>query len=189
MADELPVPREGADDVSFGEGRGSAGRTERVVLDSSVRRFKIRRVEGAAMLVEAQPGPAVRRPDVYRRIGRFGFRGAELEPYPEFKAMLTEAVSVITSEVRREHALTRQEVNLSRKEVIDHIKASPSQYVQLVSEVGIVLCIFAILVHQILSVELINTAFALFMIFSFAVYWVMGWTKARKTKSDGPEAP
>ena len=122
---------------------------------------------------------------------RYGFpyrgsRASEVEPYSEFKAMLTEAVTSIKTDIHEEHELTRKEVRLTRQEIVETIKSSPSQYVRLMSEMGMAICAFALLVNWILSVELINTVFACFLIFCFAVYWVMAWTKERRGEEKKP---
>jgi len=94
--------------------------------------------------------------------------------------MLTDAVTSIKTEIHEEHELTREEVRLTRREIVETIKSSPSQYVRLMSEMGIAICVFALLVHWIVSVELINTVFAWFLIFCFSVYWAMAWIKERR---------
>jgi hypothetical protein len=45
--------------------------------------------------------------------------------------------------------------------------------------VGCALFLFSLAVRFLLKIELVNTAFAVFMLFALGLYWMMAWVKQR----------
>lgn len=56
--------------------------------------------------------------------------------------------------------------------------------VQKICEAGIAGCAFSLLMKWFTGVELVNSAFAVFLCFSLSVYWAMAWVKNRKLSSE-----
>jgi hypothetical protein len=102
-----------------------------------------------------------------------------VESYAEWKYTLNEAVADIKSEIREQHQITRAEIRVSRQDILDAVKSSPVESVRLVCEIGSLFLGFALTIRFLLGIEIVNTVFAVFMLFSFAVYWVMAWVKER----------
>lgn len=102
--------------------------------------------------------------------------------YVIWKADLAAAVQDIKSEICEQHQLTRGEVQSSRRDILAAVKSSPAEYVKVLCEFGLVALVFALLVRITLKIELVNTAFALFMIFSLGFYWVMAQVKQASDK-------
>ena|SRR5581483_1849266 len=100
--------------------------------------------------------------------------------YLKFKAMLAEAVDDIKVEIRGQHQHTRAEVQIARHEILDAVKSSPSEFVKLISEFGALFLLFCLAVRFTLGFELVNTAFAGFMLFALALYWLMALVKQKK---------
>lgn len=115
---------------------------------------------------------------------RRGLSASRSEEYVAWKANLTEAVDDLKSEIREQHKQTRKEVQHSRTDILAAIKSSPSEYVKLASEFGSVILLFALAVRFTLKIELVNTAFALFMLFSLGFYWLMAQAKQFFEKRD-----
>jgi hypothetical protein len=110
--------------------------------------------------------------------------------YAVFKAALSAAVREIKVEIYDQHQQTRAEVQTVRRDVLAAVKASPVQYVKLLCEFGSLLLFFCLAVRLTLRIELVNSAFALFMLPALAVYWAMAHVKQKseKTKQDSGEA-
>jgi hypothetical protein len=102
-----------------------------------------------------------------------------LQDYEKWKEVVQQARDVILKEMERQHQETRREIVLSRRDILNAVKSSPAEYVQVVSELGIAVCLFSLLLRWGLKIELINTPFAIFLSFSFAFYWLMAWLKKR----------
>jgi hypothetical protein len=109
--------------------------------------------------------------------------------YGVYKTTLASAVEEIKVAMHAQHEQTRAEVQLVRHDVLAAIKASPAEYLKLISEFGSVFLIFCLAIRFTLKLELVNTGFALFMLASFAVYWLMARLKQRsdrKLRQDSP---
>jgi len=104
-------------------------------------------------------------------------------PYDVWKASLAEAVKDIKVEIREQHRQTRQEIRSSRNDILAAIKASPAECVKLICEFGSLFLVFSLVVRFISGIELINTAFSVFMLFSFGVYWIMALVNQRSRKN------
>lgn len=122
-----------------------------------------------------------------RRSRRFP-PGTELD-YSVFKATITSAVEEIKSEISQQHELTRADVQSVRRDVLDAVKSSPSEYIKLMSEFGSLFLVFALVVRFALKIELVNTAFCVFMLFACGLSWGMATLKQRSDKkADHPQA-
>jgi hypothetical protein len=116
------------------------------------------------------------------------------EDYLALKATMTAIAQDITQEVRDQHVRTRaalhdqhhetrDEIQNTRRDLLDAIKSSPAQCLKLVSEFGSLFLIFSLLIRFALRIELVNPAFALFMLVAFALYWGMAQLKQSRQKS------
>jgi hypothetical protein len=109
--------------------------------------------------------------------------------YSAFKATIAAAVEDIKLEIRDQHQQTRTEVRSVRHDVLAAVKASPAEYVKLVCELGSLFLVFSLAVRFALKIELVNPAFAVFMLFACALYWSMARMKQRSEKrSKHPQA-
>ena len=117
---------------------------------------------------------------VYRTLRRRPSRPGE--DYSAFKATIASAVAEIKLEIHDQHQQTRAEVQTVRRDVLAAVKASPAEYLKLVSEFGALFLLFALVVRFILKIELVNTAFAVFMLFACILYWSMANLKQRSEK-------
>ena len=99
-----------------------------------------------------------------------------------FETKLNQAVENLTSEIRGQHVHTRAEVRAVRLDVLAAVTASPAEFLKLFSELAVVFLLFAIVVRFALKVELVNTAFAIFMLFACALYWCMASLKQRSER-------
>jgi hypothetical protein len=99
-----------------------------------------------------------------------------------FETKLNQAVEDLTSEIRGQHVQTRAEVQAVRLDVLAAVKASPAEFLKLVSELVVAFLLFAMVVRFTLKVELVNTAFAIFMLFACALYWCMASLKQRSER-------
>jgi len=104
------------------------------------------------------------------------------EDYTVFKATIASAVDELKAAMHVQHEHTRLEVKLVRQDVLDAIKASPAEYVKLIAEFGSLFLVFSLAIRFTLKIELVNTAFALFMLGAFAVYWAMARLKEESDK-------
>lgn len=102
--------------------------------------------------------------------------------YRTFKATFASAVEEIKLEVREQHQQTRAEIQSVRTDVVAAVKSSPAQYVKLACQFGILFLVFSLAVRFVFKIELVNTAFALFMLPSLAVYWAMAHLKERSSQ-------
>jgi hypothetical protein len=102
--------------------------------------------------------------------------------YEVFKAEIDAVRDDIKAEIRSQHEVTRREIVNSRLELLDAIKASPSEYVKLMCEITSALCIFFLALRYLLKVELVNPIFSGFSIFACAVYWSMASIKQKSEK-------
>lgn len=123
-----------------------------------------------------------------RRLIRRRFR--RIPDYSEFKASMETAVEEIKVEIRSQHEQTRAEVQTVRRDVLEAVKASPAEYMKLVCEFGSLFMLFALAIRFTLRIELVNTAFALFMLLAFGVYWAMARKKQQSDakRSNSPAA-
>jgi hypothetical protein len=132
---------------------------------------------------------AVRRPRRLRNSST-----AKPEDYLALKATMTAFAQDITQEVRDQHVRTRAalhdqhhetrgEIQNTRRDLLDAVKSSPAQCLKLVSEFGSLFLIFSLLIRFALHIELVNPAFALFMLVAFALYWGMAQLKQGRQKS------
>jgi hypothetical protein len=118
------------------------------------------------------------------RVFRRG-RSQPLTDYVAFKAALAPAVEEIKVEIRAQHEQTRAEVQTTRADLLAAVKASPSQYIKLACEFGALFLLLSLTIRFTLEIELVNTAFALFMLPCLVVYWVMADVKQRSEKRNG----
>jgi hypothetical protein len=106
------------------------------------------------------------------------------EDYLALKETMTAVAEGITQEIRNQHETTRaallvqhqqtrDAVQHARRDLLDAVKASPAQFLKLISEFGSLFLVFALAVWRMLHIELVNPAFAIFMLFAFALYWGM----------------
>ena len=86
-------------------------------------------------------------------------------------------------EAKAEHEQTRAEVCATRRDVLHAIHSSPIQYLKLVSEFGSVFLLFSLVIRFALHIELVNPAFAIFMLCAFALYWGMARLKERDRRA------
>jgi hypothetical protein len=103
--------------------------------------------------------------------------------YAEFKALMESSFERLQSEIREQHEETRSEVRLTRFEILATIRSSPSESVQVICELGLAVCAFCLLLRYLFSIEIVNTGFAFFGMFSLGVYWLMAYVKARQDRS------
>jgi hypothetical protein len=97
--------------------------------------------------------------------------------YAAFKATIGAAANDIKEEIRDQHQETTAEVQPSRHDILAAIKASPAVCVKLISEFGSLFLLFSLALRFTLKIELVNTAFAVFMLFAFGLYWSMASLK------------
>jgi hypothetical protein len=102
--------------------------------------------------------------------------------YSTFKAVLSSAVDEIKLEIQDQHQLTRGEIRTVRSDVLEAVKACPAEYLKLGSEFAALFLVFALIVRFTLKLELVNTAFAVFMLFACILYWCMASLKQRSDK-------
>jgi hypothetical protein len=115
----------------------------------------------------------------------FRRRRREMQDYSRFKATvesaMESAVEDLKEEIKAQHERTRETVQSSNRDVLSAIKASPVESLKLMSEFGSLFLLFALAIRFTVGIELVNTAFALFMLVAFAVYWSMArlkeWTR------------
>lgn len=154
---------------------------------------------GAERIFRADPGASVRRRTVARRARPFRHSPTTPEDYLALKATWAAAVQDIRLEVRGQHeqirALvrdqheqTRDEVQSTRRDLLDAIKSSPAECLKLVSEFGSLFLLFSLAIRFTLNIDLVNPAFALFMLFAFALYWGMAQLKQGSKKVRKEEA-
>ena len=116
------------------------------------------------------------------------------ESYLALKATMAAVAQDITQEIRDQHDKTRAalydqhhetrgEIQDTRKDLLDAIRSSPAQCLKLVSEFGSLFLIFSLLTRFALHIELVNPAFASFMLVAFALYWGMAQLKQSRQKS------
>jgi len=91
----------------------------------------------------------------------------------------------VQHEIRDQHRQTREEVHATSRDVLAAVKASPAEYINLLCEFGGLFLVFALAVRFVLKVELVNTAFAVFMLFALGVYWTMAKVKLRSSRKGG----
>ncbi len=115
-------------------------------------------------------------------------RSQPREDYSAFKATMAGFAEDIKLAMLSQHQQTRQEVRQSRHDILAAIKSSPVEYIKLMSEFGMLLLLFALLVRFALKIELVNTGFALFMLFSLGFYWLMAWRKQASEKRGNDKA-
>jgi hypothetical protein len=108
--------------------------------------------------------------------------------YLDFKA-LSAAMEEIKTEVREQHQQTRAEVHASRGDILRAIQSSPAECLKLISEFGSLFLIFSLVVRFALHIELVNPAFAAFMLVAFALYWGMAQLKQKDQKPGGENNP
>ncbi|HKV92124.1 MAG TPA: hypothetical protein VJW20_06215 [Candidatus Angelobacter sp.] len=102
--------------------------------------------------------------------------------YTGFKAQINSAVEELKLEIRGQHEQTRAEVQDAKREVIKAVDASPAQHMKSLCEFGSLFMLFALAVRYALHIELVNTAFAIFMLLAFGVYWTMAFVKQKSEK-------
>jgi hypothetical protein len=111
------------------------------------------------------------------------------EDYSGFKATMASFAEEIKLEIRDQHHQTRAEIQTVRHDVLEAVKASPAEYVKLLCELGSLFLVFSLVVRFALKIELVNPAFAVFMLFACALYWSMANVKQRSEKrSKRPQA-
>jgi len=109
----------------------------------------------------------------------YRIKSAQVE-YAEVKALMESNFEKLQMQIRQEHEETRNEVRLTRFEILATLRSSPAQSIQLICELGLALCAFAILLRYLFSIEIVNTRFAFFTLFSLGIYWLMAYVKARR---------
>ena len=82
-------------------------------------------------------------------------------------------------EGKAEHRQTRAELCATRADILREIHSSPTKYLKLVSEFGSIFLVFSLVIRFALHIELLNPAFAIFMLCAFALYWCMASLKER----------
>jgi hypothetical protein len=107
--------------------------------------------------------------------------------YTDFKANIASAVEELRLEIRDQHEQTRVEVVKAKQDVLTAVKASPAANMKLLCEFGFLFFAFSLAIRYTLRIELVNTAFALFMLFALGVYWAMARMKqeSEKRSNDG----
>lgn len=109
--------------------------------------------------------------------------------YTAFKATIASAVEEIKLEMHAQHEQTRAEVQTVRHDVLAAVRASPAEYVKLLCEFSALLLLFCLAVRFTLNIELVNPAFALFLLFACVVYWAMASVKERSEKRGHENSP
>jgi hypothetical protein len=108
--------------------------------------------------------------------------------YTEFKALLETSVLELQHEMRAQHEQTRAEVRNSRADILKAIRTSPAEYIQLMCELSMAIFAFSLILRYLFSIEIVRTPFAIFMLFSLAIYWLMARVKfAQSRRPDSPE--
>jgi hypothetical protein len=102
--------------------------------------------------------------------------------YIGLKATMRSMVDELKDEMQSQHERTRAEVRMARSDILAAIKSSPAEFIELACEFGIVLLLFSLVVRFTLDLELVNTAFAIFMLFALALYWSMARLKQHSQK-------
>jgi hypothetical protein len=121
-----------------------------------------------------------RNPRILRRRKVRVVRSSRIDPeadYRVYKTTLASAVEDIKVAMHAQHEQTRAEVQIVRHDVLAAIKASPAEYLKLISEFGSIFLLFSLAIRFTLKIELVNTAFALFMLVALAIYWAMARLK------------
>jgi len=144
----------------------SASEIDQLCVGTTLRKLPILKGSGPVML-----GGQYRAP-------RFS-SGAE---YMAIKATLRPFVEELKEEIQSQHERTRAEVRTARSEILIALKSSPAEFIELVCEFGLVVLLFSLVVRFTLNLELVNTAFAIFMLFALALYWSMAKLKRRSQK-------
>jgi|GEM_PF-2177374 len=103
----------------------------------------------------------------------------------DLKETMRGFVEELKGEMQSQHEQTREEVRSAKGDIMSALKSSPVQFIELQCKFGIVILLFSLLVRIVLSIELINTAFAIFMLFALAVYWAMARLKHRSQERRG----
>ena len=106
----------------------------------------------------------------------------EFQDYTVFKATMCEFAEELKTEIRDQHQQTRAEVQITRHQVLAAVKSSPIEYIKLACEFVTLFMLFSLAVRFALKVELVNPAFAIFMLFACAVYWGMASLKQRSER-------
>jgi hypothetical protein len=125
--------------------------------------------------------------------GAAGQTAAMQLDYTSFKAGLEElklemreqhrqATEGVRAEIQDQHRQTRVEVQTASRNVLAAVKASPAEYINLLCEFGGLFLVFALAVRVTLKIELVNAAFAVFMLFALGVYWTMAKVKRRSSE-------
>jgi hypothetical protein len=96
--------------------------------------------------------------------------------YEYYKATIATADDIGT-DIRGEHRQSRAEAQTARRDLLIAIKASPAEYLKLVCEFGSLFMVFCLAIRFAFNIELVNTAFGLFMLFAFTLYWLMAIVK------------
>jgi len=114
------------------------------------------------------------------------FRQGIAEDYAVFRetirAVVGPAAEGIKLEIRDQHQQTRAKVETARHEILSAIKSSPAEFVKLISEFGSLFLLFCLAVRFTFGIQLLNSAFAVFMLFALGLYWVMARLKQRSEK-------
>lgn len=143
---------------------------------------------GSAVRRAVRPSSPARAVASRRIVVRRGRPERMVVDYVAYKETIASAVDELKLEIRDQHQRTRSEVQTARRDMLAAVKASPAEYVKLVCEFGSLFLFFSLAVRFLLRIELVNTAFALFMLLAFAVYWAMARVKqaSEKHRHEGP---
>jgi hypothetical protein len=101
--------------------------------------------------------------------------------YDDFKAEIEAVREDIKQAVIAQGRDTREEICSSRQEILAAIKLAPTEYVKLMCELAALLFAFSLAIRFALGIELVKPAFAIFMLFSFSIYWLMAWTHQKSS--------
>ena len=104
--------------------------------------------------------------------------------YLDFKTFSV-AMEEMKTEVRNQHHQTRAEVRATRGDILHAIRSSPAECLKLISEFGSLFLLFSLAIRFALHIELVNPAFAVFMLVAFALYWGMAQLKQKDQKHGG----
>jgi Flp pilus assembly protein TadB len=148
------------------ENRYSRHREEQLFESTSVRQFRIPQRSGSVVLR-----------DRYRTAES----ASELD-YMQMKVDMRSMFDELKDEMQSQHERTRAEVRTARNEILAAVKSSPAAFIELACEIGFVLLLFSLVVRFTLNLELVNTAFAIFMLFTLTLYWSMARLKRHSQK-------
>lgn len=112
----------------------------------------------------------------------------KVQTYADFKAAFESVTEEIKSEIREQHAMTRAEVKVAKRDILEAVRESPVAFVKLTCEYTALFMLFALALRFLLKIELVNTAFALFALAALSVYWTMAWVQQRSHERDS-ESP